>query len=156
MHRRSTSRTTLALAELMIAILMFALCAAVCLSLFVHADRISKESDDLNHAVSLAKTAAACYKASDGDADEWCLLMAVPVEADRNNDLCIYYDTDWNAVESHCDDGYALVLSPNAEPALMDKIRTADITVYDAKGAEIFTLTVKKTVAYVGGEHYAP
>lgn len=38
----------------------------------------------------------------------------------------------------------------------MDKIRTADITVYDAKGAEIFTLTVKKTVAYVGGEHYAP
>ena len=144
MHRRSTSRTTLAFAELMIAILMFALCAAVCLSLFVHADRISKESDDLNHAVSLAKTAAACYKASDGDADEWCLLMAVPVEA------------DWNAVESHCDDGYALVLSPNAEPALMDKIRTADITVYDAKGAEIFTLTVKKTVAYVGGEHYAP
>ena len=58
MYKRKASRSTLFLVELMAAILMFALCAAVCLNLFGAAGRMSSESDNLNHAVSLSKSAA--------------------------------------------------------------------------------------------------
>lgn len=51
-------RTNLFLIELVFNLFIFALCAAVCVGLLLHARRISQESEQLNQAVSLAQSAA--------------------------------------------------------------------------------------------------
>lgn len=51
-------RTNLFLIELVFNLFIFALCAAVCVGLLLHARRISQESEQLTQAVSLAQSAA--------------------------------------------------------------------------------------------------
>ena len=52
------SRSGLLVIELVIAVGIFSLCAAICIGLFVQADRVSRESDMLSRAVSAAQNVA--------------------------------------------------------------------------------------------------
>ena len=51
--------------ELLIAVGIFSLCAAICMGLFVRSEVMSQEAADLNRAVSAARSAAECYKAAE-------------------------------------------------------------------------------------------
>lgn len=51
-------RTNLFLIELVFNLFIFALCAAVCVGLLLHARRLSQESERLTQAVALAQSAA--------------------------------------------------------------------------------------------------
>ena len=51
-------RTNLFLIELVFNLFIFALCAAVCVGLLLHARRLSQESERLTQAVTLAQSAA--------------------------------------------------------------------------------------------------
>ena len=51
-------RTNLFLIELVFNLFIFALCAAVCVGLLLHARRLSQESERLSQAVTLAQSAA--------------------------------------------------------------------------------------------------
>lgn len=155
MDRRKASRSTLMLAELLIVILIFALCAAVCLSLFGTASRMSADSDRLNHAVSLSKSVASCYKAADGELHECVALLDASEDVLAEWGFVLYYDTEWQRVSAACDKGFYLKLAPKtaAERAL---IREAEITVCHMDGTQIFALTVKKAVPHAGGELHEP
>ena len=52
------SRARLLLVELILDLVIFALCAAVCVALLVRARSMSRESTELTQAVYLAQTAA--------------------------------------------------------------------------------------------------
>ena len=66
-QRIRPSRSGLVAIELVIAVGVFALCAAIAIGLLVRAELSSGESADLTRAVSEARTAAECYKAAGGD-----------------------------------------------------------------------------------------
>lgn len=162
MHKKSASRSTLFLMELMIVIFIFALCAAVCMRLFGAAYSMSSDSDALNHATSISKTAAGCYKAADGDLALWCRLMDAPdtlaESAVQNGMAELYYDAAWQCTDAPCRDGFYLciVQEDAAMKSVQNNLRAAKILVGHTDGTEIFQLSVKKAVLHAGGEAYAP
>lgn len=158
MHKKSASRSTLFLMELMMVVFIFALCAAVCMRLFGAAYSISSDSDDLNHATALSKTAASCYKAAEGDLALWCRLMDLPEEltttAVQTGIGTIYYDKDWQRTDTPCQEGFYLCAVP--EQTASEALKTARILVCHTDGEEIFQLSVKKAVPDTGGDVHAP
>jgi type II secretory pathway pseudopilin PulG len=59
---KSKTKSGLFLLELLVALLVFAFCAAICLRIFVAASTRAKDAENLNQAVRLATTAAENYK----------------------------------------------------------------------------------------------
>lgn len=64
------NKTSLLLMEQLVMVLVFALAAALCLSVFVKADRISRETVRRDEAVLLAQNAAQVLKATSGDMEQ--------------------------------------------------------------------------------------
>lgn len=63
------SRARLLLVELILDLVIFALCAAVCVALLVRARSMSRESTELTQAVYLAQTAAETWRSHGDGAD---------------------------------------------------------------------------------------
>lgn len=61
------NRTSLLLMEQLIMVLVFALAAALCLNVFVEADRISRATASRDEGVLIAQNAAEVLKATSGD-----------------------------------------------------------------------------------------
>ena len=64
------NKTSLLLMEQLIMVLVFALAAALCLTAFVKADRISRETVRRDEAALLAQNVAQVLKATSGDAEQ--------------------------------------------------------------------------------------
>lgn len=73
------NKTSLVLMEQLVMVLVFALAAALCLGVFVEADRISRETACRDEAVLMAQNAAEILKATSGDTDR--AMMALPPDA---------------------------------------------------------------------------
>lgn len=73
--RRSSSKTSLFLMELIIAILFFSLAAAVCIQLFVRSHIISNKSVELNYGVLWAQNTAELFYGCNGDAEQMAALL---------------------------------------------------------------------------------
>ena len=84
--------------ELLIAVGIFSLCAAICMGLFVHSEVMSQEAADLNRAVSAARSAAECYKAAGGDLEKTAELTGGGV-LDAGT-LFIEFDESWQPLPS--------------------------------------------------------
>ena len=69
-ERIRPSRSGLIAIEVMVAVGVFALCAAIAIGLLVRAELMSRESAELTQAVSQARSAAECYKSVGGDLEE--------------------------------------------------------------------------------------
>ena len=67
--------------ELILSILFFSIAAAVCVKLFVTAHRLSDQSVNLNHAVSMAESIAEAFYGCNGNAGE---LEALFPDARKN------------------------------------------------------------------------
>lgn len=95
---RKNSRSALFLMELILAILFFAAASAVCVQLFVRANLISRNTQDLNQAMAGAQSAAAALQAKEGDlAACGDLLEGAAMEGDT---LVVGYDDDWQPADS--------------------------------------------------------
>ena len=70
MERIKPTRSGLFAIELLIAVGVFSLCAAICVDLFVRSEVMSQDSADLNRAVTEARSAAECFKAVGGDLEK--------------------------------------------------------------------------------------
>jgi len=70
------SRTSLVLMEQLVMVLIFALAAALCLSVFAQADRISRETQRRDEAVLLAQNGAEVLKSCAGDLDKAAGILA--------------------------------------------------------------------------------
>jgi type II secretory pathway pseudopilin PulG len=101
--KRSGSKSGLFIVELIIALLLFAFCAAICLQLFVFADQRTKDSTALSKSVFLATSVAENFKASGGDLQEVTQMMGFPAgaftKADQTGEtIYVYYDADFGPV----------------------------------------------------------
>lgn len=66
--------------ELLICVGVFAFCASVCMGIFVRAELMSRESEELNQAVSEARSLAERWKAAGGDLERTAALGGGRVE----------------------------------------------------------------------------
>ena len=96
MHNRSKS--TLFLMEQLIAILVFALCAAACVQTFVTSYLMVVESKDRNNALIIAESYAESYKAFRGNLEEMSTVLGRTVPS-NDRELIVYYDEKWQPCE---------------------------------------------------------
>ena len=80
MNRLGPTRAGLFAIELLIAVGVFAFCAAVCTGLLVKAEAMSRESEVLNRAVNEGRNLCECYKAADGSLDRAAALAGGSLE----------------------------------------------------------------------------
>lgn len=94
--------------EQLLMILIFALTASMCLRGFVLSDRLSKEQQNKNRAVTLVQNAAELLKNTSGDYEQ-ALLQAGDSSP---GDYCICYDRSWEITEDSADAVYTLRFVP--------------------------------------------
>ena len=97
--------------ELLIAVGVFTLCAAVCVGLFVRAEVMSRESADLTRAVTEARNVVECWKASGGDFEKTAELCGGTVGQDT---LVIGFDRNWEQTASASDAAFFAMMEPVA------------------------------------------
>jgi hypothetical protein len=88
---KANSRSVLFLTELIIAILIFALCMGICGGVFANAFMTATAGADLNEAVFLSESAAEAFHACD-DVESFAKVVdGSPTE----DGAIVYYDKDW-------------------------------------------------------------
>ena len=127
-ERIKPTRSGLFAIELLIAVGIFSLCAAICVGLFVRAEVMSRDSADLNRAVTEARNAAECFKAAGGDLEETARLTGGTVTVGA---LFLEYDENWNRLDPGTAGAYELTV----RPALGDGYIGASLSVvrYDVR-----------------------
>lgn len=127
------------LIELIVAVALFSIAAAICVRLFASAKTISDEAAQLSRAVIAAQSAAECFKASNGD----CAETARICEGKTTDcGFEVNFDRAFNACEA--DGKYLLRAETNDE----DGVISCKITVYNGQ-TEIYSITaaVRKEAA---------
>ena len=146
MSRRNYAKSQLFLMEFIIVVLFFALCTSICISAFVKADSISKESKELNHSLILAQSAAETIKGLDfNELDQLSELTGL-YEAE-NGKFRGYYSNDFKSLgdtgKASEDAKEAYVMEATLK--VKDKMLTAAITVREKSSKDnICRLEIKK------------
>jgi len=107
-HIRPTA-TGLFMTELLIAVGIFSLCAAVCLGLFAKAEVISQDCADQDRAVEAAKSVAAVFRFC-GWREE---LSELSGASEKDSVMTIFYDENWQPSSGEA--MYTLTLTPVPE-----------------------------------------
>lgn len=123
------SRSGLLVLELIVAVGVFSLCAAICVGLFVQADTISRESTALGQAVTLSQNTAERYKTVGGDLEQLAHLLDTSCNPDGT--LEVSFDRDWQIAQDQtvC---YRLTITP--QPA--DGLHKAELCVQDLQNGQ--------------------
>jgi len=125
-ERIRPTRSGLFAIELLISVGVFTLCAAICISLFVRSDVMSRDSADLIRAVNEARSVAECYKAAGGDPDRTASLCGA--QADTDGRILLKFDGGWNRVTDG-PETFQLYLTPNAAEGVDDEPGTSGAVV---------------------------
>lgn len=99
--------------ELLIAVGVFSLCAAICVGLFVRSEVMSQDSADLNRAVAEARSAAECFKAVGGDLEKTAELTGGQISGDTT--LFISYDQSWHKLDAGAESAFDITLTLRPE-----------------------------------------
>lgn len=127
---RQRGKSGLFLLELILAIGLFAFSAAVCLQLFAHAHLTVEQASDLNQAVLEARSAAACYQASQGDLE----LVAAQMDGwVTEGQAVVDYDGNWSPVAQTAT--YRLTVTLDGQEATI-VVTKADAPIYTLQIAE--------------------
>lgn len=113
MERIKPTRSGLFAIELLIAVGVFSLCAAICVGLFVRSEVMSQDSADLNRAVAEARNAAECFKAVGGDLEKTAELTGGQISGDTT--LFISYDQSWHKLDAGAESAFDITLTLRPE-----------------------------------------
>ncbi len=132
------------LVELVVNCLIFAICAAVCLSLFVLGFNNSQKSRELSMATLSAQNIAEVIKACDGDEEEISSHIAL---GEKDGVRCVYYNKDWEVVTSQEESEFYALVSIEEENEFVSSF----IEVMDEENNMVYYLEVAKYVGDNGG-----
>ena len=110
------TRTSLFLMEQVIAITVFAVCAAVCVAIFTDAFYRANDAKDINYALIAAKNGAEAYKVY-GSAHE--AAAALGGYAQTSSGATVYYDKNWRVCE---ESDAAFILRLNEQEGIPDSL----------------------------------
>ena len=131
------SRTRLFLLEMMVNLLIFCVCAAICLMTFSHAYSLSAESRAAEQAQRLTENAAAAFRASGGDLTALPGLLSGRCEGDS---FTAWYSQDGQPVR----ESRGIYRLTVRRRALDHHVLEAHIAVWPPEGDAIVRLTVKQ------------
>lgn len=94
---KKRSKATLFLFELIIIILIFSICCAICVSLFFYARQRSISAKDLTASILCAETIAEALKS---EPDAFTALEDVLGAEKKDADYVLYYDGNWKNIAS--------------------------------------------------------
>ncbi|NLB29112.1 MAG: hypothetical protein GX823_02635 [Clostridiales bacterium] len=147
------AKTSLFLIELMIALLLFAFCAAICIQLFHASNKRTVSADDLTKAVFQATSAAEIYKSTGGDLKAMAGNYNATQLQYRDGALTVYYDKDWNLAlnpifsSTFLNSGYRIDILENgddrADISVSKLVQTYENSVITSMYEDIFSITVK-------------
>ena len=147
MGKQHAPRATLFLMELVVVILFFSICAAICVNVFGTAQTMARDSDNLSKAVIEVRSAASCYKAAAGDLQETAALLGGTVSG---NMVAVYYDNTWQETTQPTNGGFAvqIVQRGKAGEASVQALEVAEdaaaqIGKLTAQDEIIFSVSVK-------------
>lgn len=147
MSNRSYAKSQLFLMEFIAVVLFFALCSSICISAFVKANNMSKESKELNHANILAQSAAESIKALQYTNIDQLEKLTGLHKVEKNKYLG-YYDADFkelNQQDLKKDGNANTVYVMEVDMALEHKMLIAQVHVTKKNSKELICkLTVKK------------
>lgn len=121
--------------EMLVVVVIFAVCAAACVKIFTEAYITANNARDLNSALLAAKSSAECYKAVSGDLDAWSSITGGHVSAAET--AVIFYDKEWRTSDES-DAAYFLRLTSSGT----NKLLSGNIAVCGIAGEEIVSLEV--------------
>ena len=129
-ERIRPTRSGLFAIELLIAVGIFSLCAAICVGLFVRSEVMSQDSADLDLAVTEARNTAECFKAAGGDLEETARLTGGELAQDV---LHLRYDENFELVLTPVqEDGYISAVLSVRRTDTDEEILVWDIAVLEA------------------------
>ena len=129
------NKSTLALMEQVIMILVFAFTAAFCVQAFVKAELLSRQLEERDRAVNVCQTAAETVKALHGNMEKAAEQLDGCVQ---DNALTLFFDENWErTIEEKA--SYLLRLYHKEESIYL---ATGEVTVSKKDGEEIFSLPV--------------
>lgn len=142
-----SSKASLFLMELIIAILVFSLSSAICVRFFAKAHLLTEDTQNLNHAISLAESAAEVFYGVDGKlTDMRSILDSEQTGILSDSDLLLFYNSSFSLCEkTEADYQMKISLSHDKNMQIAD-IRVINIA-QDSK--MIYQLNVKR---YQGGD----
>jgi len=131
--RRRNSGSVIFLTELLLSLTIFALCAAVCVSLFALSHGFSEQGSRLSRAVVATQSCAEAFKKYPDTAD-----LARILRGSAGSDNCVvYYDNNWSATTAS-DAMYVLRIDVREEGDL----RRAKVNASVIDGTLIYSLNV--------------
>lgn len=133
MNQQTTSKTSLFLMELIIAITFFAISSAVCVRLFVSAHLLSQKNYDLTNAIMWSQNLAEVFYGSNGDLKEMSTFYPqaiLSLEDDGvNGSLALFFDDKWDFSDASLTNAsYEAIIQVSLEDA--SKVYS-DVTEYD-------------------------
>ena len=135
---RATSKSSLFLTELIIAIFFFLLASVVCVQLFASAHLKSQESVYRNLAMLQAQTTAELFRNEKGDID---LVMTTINGKEKDGMYTCYFDSSGNFIDGNADidssEHFVMILTPSE----IDRLSTLKISIKPPKSAtDIFEM----------------
>lgn len=129
-----TSKSSLFLMELILAILFFSLAAAICVQMFVKSHQLSRDSVKLNHAVVYCESMAETFYSTDGDLNAMAKILEGSLNENTitvsNDEYCVEgkltEDGKMLTLDISCyyenigDDNYIYGISPKLFPQISD------------------------------------
>ena len=144
MNKFTKSKSALFLMELVIVILFFSICAAVCMQLFVQTHLLGQKTSELNNSVTAAQGVAEVVRGTDGSIDT--LMKYYPAAVtDGEHYMEIYYNDAFDLCD-YADAQYACKVT------MVDEmyIRNLDISVSRiSDGDNIYSLNASKYTGYI-------
>jgi type II secretory pathway pseudopilin PulG len=119
--------------ELLIAVAVFAVCAAVCAAIFVNAPMTANEATDLNHALIAARNGAEVLRTTDCLEETAAILGGYSFGADR---AVVFFDNNWRATYESNASFILSLASTDASPSLRE------LSIHNISGEEIISFSV--------------
>lgn len=136
------SKAPLAMMEQIVMLAVFALAAALCLQAFVKSDKMSKDSEARDRAMTICQSAAEAVRNSGGDLEKAAELLGIPygAYAQEEPDFSAHYSGDWTLSDTR---EYAYVLRAEPMDSGVDGLGKASVKMLSASDQKvIFELEV--------------
>lgn len=152
MKTAPSRRSSLFLLELMIAILFFCLCSAVCVRLFVQSHIISENTQNLSMAMNQTSSFAEIYRTEDDYFSVLKKQFSYGIVDIESNTFTVLYNADWEMC-GQVDGIYAVSLTTNTDSEQMSRAELMAVRISgsasDDSAADV--LYQFETMKYVGG-----
>lgn len=139
---RRLSRARLFFLELVLDLIFFFLCVAVCLLVFAQAARYDRDGRALDHAVLLAQSTAETYRAVDGDLDALATQLDL---IQQDGAYFARYAADWTPAPQGSAPTFLLTVTAAARDGL--SMGTVDVLRYAADGDPVPVFQLPLTLA---------